>query len=82
MIGIIVVVIITLIVIPCLLALPTITIDTSAIIDGTFYGYIRSALYFVPVRTVAAILTITLALFILRVVIAFVRTIWDVLPLA
>lgn len=82
MIALIVGAIIALIAVPCLLALPTITIDTAAIIDGSFYGFVRAALYFIPVRTVAAILTISLALFILRVIIAFVRTIWDVLPLA
>jgi len=73
-------VILTIIVIPLLLMLPTINFDVVHIINGGVFSYIRAALYFLPVSTVVRILSISLALWTFRVIVAVVRTVWDLLP--
>lgn len=78
--AVIVVLILTLVVVPCILALPTITINVPAVLDSSAYSYIRAGFYFLPVNTVAAILTITLALFLFRLLIAVVKAVWELLP--
>ena len=63
-----------------LLLMPTITISSSAVISSSAYAYIRSAMYFLPIQTVVVILSLIISFWVLRVVIAVVKMIWDVLP--
>lgn len=56
---------------------------------ATFYGVweniagiLRSVCYFLPMPTVAAIWTIIVILFNLRISIATIKTVWGLLPLA
>ena len=67
--------------IPLLLMLPVINIDAVNIIQGNVFGYIRAGLYFLPVGTVARILGISVALFGFRIIVAVVKTVWELLPL-
>lgn len=80
--AIIVGLVVTLVVIPCLIALPTISISFSAVTTSSVYSFIRGAMYFLPVGTIATILGIILALWLFRVLIAVVRTVWALLPFA
>ncbi len=70
------------ILIPCIAAMPVITISAEAVISGAFFSYIRAGLYFLPLGTVSAILMIQVALWIFRIVIAVVKVIWELLPFA
>lgn len=72
--------IIFVLVLSILLLMPTITISSSAVISSSAYAYIRSAMYFLPIGTVTAILTLIISFWVLRIVIAVVKMIWDVLP--
>lgn len=65
-----------------LIKLPKISINVDAVVASSAFEYIRAAMYFFPVKTVAAILGLILALWIFRIVVAFVKTIWDLLPVA
>lgn len=78
--GLATVLILTIIAIPLLLMLPVINIDVVSIIQGGVFSYIRAALYFLPVGTVAKILGLTLSLFTFRIIVAAVKTVWQLLP--
>ena len=71
---------ILLLVIALFLALPVISIDADAVIASSAFSYIRAACYFIPAGTVTAILGILLGLWLVRVVVMIVKTIWDLLP--
>ena len=60
--------------------LPAIQIDVDAVTSSSAWSWILAACYFIPVPTVSAIAGIVLALWTFRVVVALVRTIWDLLP--
>ena len=60
--------------------LPAIEIDVDAVTSSSAWTWILAACYFIPVPTVSAIGAIILALWTFRVVVALVRTIWDMLP--
>lgn len=57
----------------------TINVDDSAI--EYFFNILRVVCYFLPMGTVIAMVTLIIALSVFRVVIAVIRTIWDLLPL-
>ena len=78
--GVIGTLIVSLVLIPCIAALPTINIDANAVISSSFYTYIRAGLYFLPTGTVAAILTIQIAIWTFRIIVAVIRAVWDLLP--
>ena len=80
--GVILTLICTVVVIPCIAALPAINLDANAVISSTFYTYIRAGMYFLPVGTVTAIFGIQIALWTFRIVVATVRAVWDLLPFA
>lgn len=80
--AIIVTLVVTLVVIPCLVAMPTISISYTAVITSSVYSFIRGAMYFLPCGTIAIILGIILALWLFRVLVAVVRTVWALLPFA
>lgn len=64
-----------------LVLMPTITINSSAVISSSAYAYIRSAMYFLPIGTVTVILGLILSFWIVRIIISLVKTVWDVLPI-
>lgn len=78
--GIVLGLICTVVVVPALALLPAINIDANAVISSTFYSYIRAGMYFLPVGTVVTIFGIQLALWVFRIVVAVVRSVWDLLP--
>lgn len=65
---------------PILAKVPDLSIDYEGISNSTVYQFIRAALYMVPMDTVLSILKITVALWVLRVVISFFRSLWAALP--
>ena len=78
--GAIVALIGTVVVVPCIAALPAINIDANAVISSTFYTYIRAGLYFLPIGTVTTIFGIQIALWTFRIIVSVVRAVWDLLP--
>lgn len=72
--------VVLLVVFALLMALPAIHIDADEVIASNAYSYIRAACYFLPMGTVTAILSIIMGLWVFRVIIALVKTIWSVLP--
>lgn len=56
------------------------TIDTSRGLD-LFVSFVRMALYFFPIDTIQNILDIIFLFMIVRCVIAFLKTLWAVLPI-
>lgn len=62
-------------------SVPDLNINYDGLSNSTVYQYIQSALYLLPMDTVAAIFTITAALWVLRVFIAFFRALWAALPI-
>lgn len=78
--GVLLTLVISLVLIPCIAALPTIVIDTDAVISGHFFSYIRAGMYFLPVGTVVTILGIQITLWVFRIVVSIVRAFWELLP--
>lgn len=66
---------------PILNRVPEISIDYAGVSSSSVYQWIRAGLYFFPMNTVVAICTLTMALWILRVVIAFLHSLWNALPI-
>lgn len=66
---------------PILNRVPEISIDYAGVSSSSIYQWLRAALYFVPMNTVLAICGLTLALCVLRVVIAFLHSLWASLPI-
>ena len=54
------------------------TIDSGAM--STFMGVVSSVCYLLPINTIATILALSIGLKIAQAVIAFIITIWDLLP--
>lgn len=70
------------IVVTLIVALPTITINTGAVITSSAYSYIRAACYFLPLNTVSIILGLIVSIWVFRIVVAIIKAIWDLLPVA
>lgn len=66
---------------PILNRVPDISINYEGIANSTVYQWIRAGLYFFPMDTVKTILTIIIALWVLRVVIALLKSLWSALPI-
>ena len=66
---------------PILDKVPTISIDYAGVSSSSIYQWLRAALYFFPMNTVVTICALTLALWVLRVVIAFLHSLWASLPI-
>lgn len=66
---------------PLVNRIPEISIDYAGVSSTTIYQWLRAALYFFPMHTVLTICTITLALWVLRVIIAFLHSLWASLPI-
>lgn len=58
----------------------TITFDAASL--ATFFDVIASINYLFPLATVAKILGIVIALQVFRVIVAFVKFLWDIIPFA
>lgn len=71
--------VLVLIIIPLIAALPTVSIDVPGVVNGSVYSYIRAGAYFLPMSTVGVILTISLSLFILRMIIAIIKAVKEIL---
>lgn len=78
--GVLLTLICSFVLIPCIAALPAINIDANAVISSSFYTYIRAGLYFLPIGTVTTIFGIQIALWTFRLIVAVVRAVWDLLP--
>ena len=66
---------------PILNRVPEISIDYAGVSSSSIYQWLRAALYFFPMNTVLAICGLTLALWVLSVVIAFLHSLWASLPI-
>ena len=66
---------------PVLNKVPDLAINYDGISNSTVYQFIRAALYMVPMETVISILSITVALWVLRIFISFFRSLWAALPI-
>lgn len=63
---------------PILNLLPDITF--SAVSISVAVDYLRAVCYFFPMQTITIVLGLVLALWIFRIVIAFLKSIWQALP--
>ena len=66
---------------PILNRVPEISIDYAGVSSSSIYQWLRAALYFFPMNTVVTICALTLALWVLRMVIAFLHSLWASLPI-
>lgn len=66
---------------PILAKIPSVNINYDGVVTSSVYQYIRAALYFFPMQTVVNILSIVLALWVLRVIIALLHSLWASLPI-
>ena len=60
--------------------LPSIDFSVDSTVFEYFLGIVRVAGYMLPMGTVSVILSLIVNLTIFRIVIAFIKTIWDLLP--
>ena len=60
--------------------IPVLEFNTDGLVVSIL-PYLRAALYFLPVRTFVAIFSLTLNLWLLRMAIAILHTIWKSLPI-
>lgn len=67
-------------VISILIALPQIDLDKDAVLSSSAWHWVKVAMYFIPTGTVFAILTVVIGIGIWSLIVAVVKTIWDVLP--
>lgn len=67
-------------VISLLIALPQVNIDKDAVMSSSAWSWVKAALYFIPTHTVVSILTVVIGIGIWSLIVAVVKTIWDVLP--
>jgi hypothetical protein len=74
--------ILLLIVLGWMIAMPAITINSNAVITSNAYSYIRAACYFLPLGTVTTILGLIVGLWGVRITVAFIKMVWDLLPVA
>jgi len=61
--------------------MPDIAINYDGIANSTVYQFIRAGLYFLPMDTVLRILSLVVALWVVRIVIAFLHSLWAALPI-
>lgn len=66
---------------PVIERIPSISISADSPIVTSALSWVRCALYLFPMGTVLKILTLILALWVMRVVISVLRTLWSALPI-
>lgn len=69
------------IVFPLLMRIPTIGINYEGLANTTVYQFLQAGMYMLPVDTVTTILGIVIALWVLRIVIAVLHSLWAALPI-
>ena len=67
-------------IIAILVLLPSVDIDKDAVISSSAWYWVMAALYFIPTHTVVSILTVVIGIGIFSLIVAVVKTIWDLLP--
>ena len=60
---------------------PAISIDYAGVSSSSIFQWLRAALYFFPMNTVVTICALSLALWVLRMGIAFLHSLWASLPI-
>lgn len=60
--------------------LPQINIDKDAVISSSAWSWVIAAFYFFPTHTVGTMLVIIVGMGIWSIIVAVVKTVWDVLP--
>ena len=66
---------------PILAKIPSVQLNYDGVTNSSVFQYIRAGLYFLPMQTVIKILGIIIALWIFRIVIAFLHSLWSSLPI-
>lgn len=65
---------------PLINRIPEVAINYDSIASSSVFTYIRAGLYFLPMDTVWNIFSIVVALWVLRIIIAILHTLWASLP--
>lgn len=65
---------------PLVNRMPDIAINYDSIASSSVFTYIKAALYFLPMHTVWNIFSLVVALWVLRIIIAVLHTLWASLP--
>ncbi len=65
---------------PLINRIPDVWINYDSIASSSVFTYIRAGLYFLPMQTVWSIFSIVVALWVLRIVIALLHSLWASLP--
>ena len=65
---------------PLVNRMPDIAINYDSIASSSVFTYLRAGLYFLPMQTVLQILGCIVALWVLRIIIAILHTLWASLP--
>ena len=66
---------------PLLVRIPDLQINYAGLSSMSVYQYFRAGLYFFPMGTVVAIFEIIIGLWVLRIVIAILHSLWAALPI-
>lgn len=66
---------------PILARVPEISLNYDGIANTTVYQFLKAGLYFLPMQTVTTILSITVALWVLRVIVSLLHSLWQSLPI-
>ena len=74
--------IILLIVLGILALLPEVDIDEDAVMNSSAWQWVLAAAYFIPTHTVVGILAVVFGMAAGSIIVAVVKTIWDILPFA
>lgn len=65
---------------PLISKMPAIEINYTGIANSTVFEFLRAGMYMLPVGTVVRILGIVVGLWVFRIVIAFLHSLWAALP--
>lgn len=65
---------------PLIARIPDVTINYDSIASSSVFTYLRAGLYFLPMQTVLQIFGCIIALWVLRIIIAILHSLWSSLP--
>ena len=66
---------------PLITRIPDVAINYESIATSSVFTYLRAGLYFLPMQTVLRIFGCIIALWVLRIIIAILHTMWASLPI-
>ena len=66
---------------PLVMKIPDVQINYDGLANSTVFQFLQAGMYMLPIGTVTAILTIVVALWVLRIVIAILHSLWAALPI-